>query len=127
MAGLALDTGALIAVERSQRRMLVVLDKALRDGTVPVIPAQVLAQYWRGGSGRQSRVATLLQSCRVESLVEHRAREAGSLLGLAGASDEADAVVALIAHEQGAVATSDPDDLRVLLTRLGSNATILNV
>jgi predicted nucleic acid-binding protein len=127
MAGLTLDTGALIAVERRQRRVLQILERAKRDRLIPVVPAQVLAQYWRGGSGQQATVASLLRGCRIETLTEDRAREAGNLLGRSRTNDETDAVVALIAHEQGAVATSDRDDLILLLSHLRSPATVLDV
>lgn len=122
-----LDTGALLSVERKRRRMLLILERAHRNAIVPVVPAQILAQYWRGGDGRQSPVARLLQSCEIEHLDGLRAREAGVLLGRSETTDEADAVVALLADEHGAVATSDTNDIRLLLRELHSTAQVLDV
>jgi hypothetical protein len=49
------------------------------------------------------------------------------LLGNSCTADETDAVVALIADECGAVATSDPGDIRRLLRELHSSARVLHV
>ena len=118
MAGLALDTGALVAIERGDRHIKAILVTAVRNGVIPTVPVQVIAQYWRGGHGHQATVARFLKGCNIEQLDIIRARQAGKLLGVSCTSDETDAVVALIAHECGAVATSDPGDIRRLLREL---------
>lgn len=127
MAGLALDTGALIALERGERRIQAILAVAAEEGVVPTVPAQVVAQYWRGGTGRQAIVARFLNGCNIEYLNIIRAKQIGMLLGASRTSDETDAVVALIAHECGAVVTSDPDDIKLLLRELHSTARVLHV
>jgi predicted nucleic acid-binding protein len=127
VAGLALDTGALIALERRDRRILTILAVAAEERIVPTVPIQVLAQYWRGGTGRQATVARFLNGCKVENLDIIRAKQIGMLLGASRTSDETDAVVALIADECGAVVTSDPDDIKLLLRELHSTARVLHV
>ncbi len=51
---LVLDTGALVALDREERRMWVRLKAAQLDGDLPVTHAGVLGQVWRGGP-RQAR------------------------------------------------------------------------
>jgi hypothetical protein len=127
VAGLVLDTGALVALERRSRRVQVILTAAAQDGIIPLVPTQVIAQYWRGGDGHQAMVARFLSGCQVEQLDILRAKQAGRLLGKSCTSDETDAVVALMAHEWGAVVTSDPNDIKRLLRELHSTARVLNV
>lgn len=60
--------------------------------------------------------------------VETSAREIGELLGQAGTSDPVDGAVAVLAARlAAAVATSDPDDLRHLLDRLGSRGKLVTL
>lgn len=127
MAGLVLDTGALVAIERRSRRIQVILTAAAKDGILPIVPTQVIAQYWRGGAGHQAVVAKFLHGCQIEHLDLVRAKQAGELRGHSCTSDETDAVVALIAHECGAVVTSDQHDIMKLLRELHSTARILHV
>jgi len=55
MAGLTLDSGALIAYERADRRVLTHLKEAA--GTCDVtVPTVVVTEVWRGGR-RSARVA----------------------------------------------------------------------
>jgi hypothetical protein len=127
VAGLALDTGALVALERRDRRMQAIITASAEAQIIPIVPVQVIAQYWRGGSGHQAIVAKFLHGCNVEHLDILRAKQAGMLLRSSCTSDETDAVVALIAHECGAVVTSDPDDIMRLLRELHSTARVLHV
>ena len=52
MTGLTYDSGALIAADRSERRMWLIHQKALKSGIRPVVPVGVLTEVYR--SGRQS-------------------------------------------------------------------------
>lgn len=116
MAGLTLDAGALIALERNDRRVVALLRRALQNGQAIAVPAGVVGQVWRDGR-RQARLARLLASkeVEVESLDDRRAREAGQLCGARGTADVIDASVVLGARARGhRIATSDPDDLRRL-------------
>jgi predicted nucleic acid-binding protein len=113
VAGLTLDTGALIAADRNDRAFWAFFKEASNREVVPVIPAPVLAQAWR--SPRQARLAQLVKACSVEPLEEGLARAAGELLARATASDVVDAAVVAGAARRGdAVLTSDPRDLRRL-------------
>lgn len=48
MSGITFDTGALIALERRRVRMRQVLQRAL-DLDLPItVPADVVAEWWRG-------------------------------------------------------------------------------
>ncbi|MFZ1153893.1 MAG: PIN domain-containing protein [Solirubrobacteraceae bacterium] len=117
MEGLTLDTGALIALERGEQRMIALLDRAL---TVPQavvhIPAGVLAQAFRDGS-RQVYLRRLMKKpeSRIIALDEQTAYVVGLLLGLRGTNDVVDASVVVCARRYNQpVVTSDLDDLRRL-------------
>lgn len=116
MNGLTLDAGALIALERADRRVVALVKRALEHRLPIAVPAGVVGQVWRDGR-RQARLARLLASERVEvePLDDLRARAAGQLCGVAGTRDVIDASVVLCARaRKHAVATSDRDDLRRL-------------
>lgn len=82
--------------------------------TVPVVPAPVVAQGWRGGS-RQAMLANLLRGCDIEPLDDARARAVGSLAASAGTADVVDAcVVEGALRRRDLVISSDPDDLRAI-------------
>ncbi|MDP9823389.1 PIN domain-containing protein [Nocardioides massiliensis] len=112
-AGLTLDAGALIAVERGNGRIRALLRAAAERSLPVVVPAGVVAQVWRGGP-RQARLATLLASADV-SVVEldgPAARAVGVLCGRVGQSDVVDGHVALVARQRRhIVVTSDPADI----------------
>jgi hypothetical protein len=114
--GLTLDAGALIALDRGDRRVLFLLQLAHADRRPIRIPAGVLGQVWRNGS-RQALLARFLRAREVEiiALDDTLARAAGELCGAAGTSDVIDASVMLVARTHGdGVLTSDPGDLRRL-------------
>lgn len=113
MPGITYDAGALIAAERSDRRLWALHRRALERGMVPTVPAGVLGQGWRGGP--QAQLSRLLGGCRVEDLDEARARSAGAACAAAGTSDVVDAAVVVGAATRGdLVVTSDPGDLTML-------------
>ncbi len=116
MPGLTLDTGALIAFERNDRRVVALLARALENDLSLVIPAGVVGQVWRDGR-RQARLARLLgaRQLEIEVLDDRCARAAGQLCGTTGTKDVIDASVVLCARARGhRVVTSDPDDLEQL-------------
>jgi hypothetical protein len=116
VAGLTVDAGGLLALERGDARVRALLRRA-RDADLPIaVPAGVVAQAWRGGP-RQSRVARLLAdpAACVPALDELTARAVGLLCGLSGHSDVVDVHVALYARqERHAVITSDVRDLHAV-------------
>jgi predicted nucleic acid-binding protein len=116
MAGVTLDTGALIAIERGDRRLQALLDEAAATDADLAVPAGVVAQAWRG-SRRQARLARFLGLAivTVVALEEPDARAAGALCGRAGTVDVIDASVVVCARARNhAVVTGDPDDLAAL-------------
>lgn len=125
MAGLTLDTGALIAFERNDRFAVTLVAQALAHALPIAVPAGVVAQVWRDGR-RQARLARLLAApqVEVEPLDDHRARAAGQLCGARGTADVIDASVVLCAKARGhRIATSDADELR----RLDATAAVIRV
>ncbi len=114
--GVTFDAGALIALEREDRRVLALLSRAALHGSAITIPATVLAQVIRNPA-RQARIARLLRQPEVRILPLDRpaALMIGRRLEQSGSADVIDAHVALCAERLGqAVVTSDPDDLRRL-------------
>ena len=110
---LTLDAGALIAIERLDRRALALLEEVGRAPGQVIIPSGVLAQVWRDGR-RQARLARLVRATEtvVQALDEAQAQAVGVLLGRSGSTDVVDAQVALCARRAGGrVATTDPTDL----------------
>jgi hypothetical protein len=116
VSGLTLDAGALVAFERNDRRVVVLLRRALERGDRLAVPAGVVGQVWRDGA-RQAPLARLLGSrlVQVEPLDDLTARAAGQLCGVSRTRDVVDASVVLCARRRGqAVVTSDGGDLRRL-------------
>lgn len=116
MPGLTLDAGALIAFDRNDRRVVLLIVESLAHQVSIAVPAGVVGQVWRDGR-RQARLARLLGSgaVDVEPLNDERARHAGQLCGLRGTADVIDASVVLCARARGhRIATSDPENIRRL-------------
>ncbi len=112
---LIMDSGAFVALERNDRAMWRRLKAAQLAGTPPVTHGGVVAQVWRGGSGRQALLARALRAVEVEPLDEVLGRSAGVLLARSGLADAIDAGVAALAQHDDQIITSDPDDLASLV------------
>ena len=115
-AGITLDTGALIALDRGDKRMIALLHEALAQGCAFRVPAGVLGQAWRDRRV-QVTLGRFLRSEEVEiiPLDEHLARSCGELCGATNTSDIIDASVVILARERrDSIVTSDPHDLRRL-------------
>jgi hypothetical protein len=111
MAGLTLDTGALIGFERIDRRVIAHLKSAQLQGRELTVPTAVIAEAWRGGP-RSARIANLLEACVIEPLFEDLARLAGQAMGVIAGAAVVDAIVMGSAARRGdAVLTSHFDDL----------------
>jgi hypothetical protein len=109
---LVLDAGALIAVDRADRRMIRLLELAEEVH----VPAGALAQAWRNPA-RQVRLVRIVSAneVAVHALDGFSARAAGQLCAATSTSDVIDASVVLVARTvTGVILTSDPDDLRRL-------------
>ncbi len=110
---LVLDAGALIAIDRDDRRTAALIELGRRAGASLVTAAPVVAQAWRGGT-RQARLARLLPMVEVRGTGLSEARAAGELLAVSGTADVVDALLALVAVPGDQLLTSDIDDLRIL-------------
>lgn len=116
MPGITLDAGALIGLDRNDRRVITLLRRAQEAGDQIQVPATALAQALRTPA-RQARLMRLLRQSGTTTVPLDRASatSVGRLLAAAGTSDITDAHVVICAHRAGhAVATSDADDLRRL-------------
>lgn len=131
MTGLVLDAGALIALDRNQRDVWALLRVAADDASIVAVPTGAIAQAWRDGS-RQALLSRALRHCDEIPLDGPLARAAGRLCGQASTADVIDASVALSAAgisrgDDIVVVTSDPDDIRHLLSVLDVAARIAEV
>jgi hypothetical protein len=124
---LVFDAGGLLAVERSNRKILALCKRELLAGRPPVTHGGVVGQVWRGGSGHQATLAILLAAVEVRALDDRLGRRAGVLLGRAGAADVVDAALVLLAADGDEILTSDPDDLRRLAAVAGVHVDLVPV
>jgi predicted nucleic acid-binding protein len=111
-----LDAGALIALERRNRRISLFLEGLVAEECRILVPTTVMAQVLRDPS-RQFEVWQILQaeSTDIVPLDAAHARAAGALLAKSGTTDVVDAHVVVCAQAQSfPIVTSDPFDLRRL-------------
>jgi hypothetical protein len=119
------DAGALIAIDRGDRRMIAVLDQIVAQGGQIHVPAGALGQAWRDGR-RQAVLARLIRGTEVAviPLDEPLSRACGELLASTDTRDVIDASVVIVGHRaQGPIFTTDIDDL----TRLDPKAALVKV
>jgi len=109
--GVTLDARALIAFERGEERVRLILRRASAGDRTITVPATVVAEAWR--AGRRRWLADLLDLAVIEPLTDELARRAGELLARTGTSNTVDATVAVSAAQRGdIIVTSDPDDMQ---------------
>jgi len=116
MPGVTLDAGGLIALDRDDRRVVVLLARARETGARVTVPASALAQAIRRPE-RQARLSRLIRqpTTDVISLDRVDATNVGRLLAASATSDIADAHVVVCARRASQpVVTSDPGDLHKL-------------
>ena len=104
------DTGMLIGLERRKRRATDAFQAIVRRGFVPVVPAVVLVEWWRGRTDvREDILAAVL----VEEMRPTLCRAAGEALASVRGASLADAVVMASAALRGGgiVYSTDLDDL----------------
>ena len=112
MTGLTFDTGALIALERRRPRMRAVLERALATDQSITVPADVVAEWWRGRTDLRDAI---LASVDVEPLTTDLAQIAGEALAAVREATLVDAIVMASAASRGdLVYSSDVDDLERL-------------
>ncbi len=119
-----LDAGALLAVEKRDRKVGAML-RVLQARRVPLwTSAGVVAQVWRDGS-KQVLLSRILGGVGVRGLTAGDERTTGELLSAARTRDVIDAHLALCVDAGDQVLTSDPDDLGHLLTTRKVDATLV--
>jgi hypothetical protein len=111
-AGVVLDAGAFVALEKRSGTMVELARMLAKEKTPLVTSAGVVAQVWRTGGDRQVPIAHLLRRTTVVDLGRAVARVLGRMLAESGTADVVDAHVVFLAGERDwPVLTSDPDDL----------------
>ena len=115
MGGLTLDTGALIALERTRKRIREIVAAAQVGKDRIAVPAAVVAEWWRGPDKRRQLIRAMFD---VEPLDEDLAKIAGEALASLRRAGDIDAsvtidpiVIASAARRGDVVFTSDVDDL----------------
>lgn len=116
MSGVTLDAGALIALDRHDRRVIALLARSQEIGARITIPATALAQAIRRPA-KQVRLSRLIRQTLTEviPLDGPDATQVGALLAQSKTRDIVDAHVVVCARRnEEAIVTSDPDDLERL-------------
>jgi predicted nucleic acid-binding protein len=110
------DAGGLIALDRNDRRVIVLLARAAQTGAGVTVPATALAQAIRQPA-RQARLSRLARqpTTRLVPLDGSDATRVGVLLAKTRTSDITDAHVVICAQRRREhIVTTDPDDLAQL-------------
>lgn len=123
MAALILDTGALIAIDRGDRRVGALLHEAARHRVDAVTSCACVAEAWRDPA-RQARLTRALAGVIEHPLDPDAARACGILMAKARTRQIADAAITLLAHDDDLVLTSDADDIKHLLDTTRTTARI---
>ncbi|MGH8934469.1 MAG: hypothetical protein ACRDZO_28515 [Egibacteraceae bacterium] len=118
-----LDAGALIGVERRDRRVRTILRAAEANNIEVRTSAAAVAQVWRDGA-RQAHLARTLTGVATVRLDLASGKRVGTLLGASRTHDIVDGHVASLVSDGDQVLTSDPDDLLRLLDARGVTARI---
>jgi predicted nucleic acid-binding protein len=112
VTGLTFDTGALIALERRKLRMRQVLERARDRDQLITIPADVVAEWWRGATDIRRAI---LDSLDVEPLTLRLAQIAGEAMAAVPGATLVDAIVVASAASRGDIVySSDVHDLERL-------------
>lgn len=118
------DTGALVAFDRGDRRVAALVEAVRRRRELLVTSSGCVAQAWREGGPKQTLLARLLSGIHERPLDPTVSRLVGGLCLAARSTDVVDAHIVSLAHDGDVVLTSDPDDLRRLLSGTGARAEI---
>ena len=121
-----LDSGALISIDKRERKVGAMLRLLQRDGVPVTTSAGVVAQVWRDGR-RQANLARVLSGVDIAAIDEVAAQKVGELLGANKTNDLVDAHVALLAQPDGRILTSDDTDIKALLRTRRVRAVIVHV
>jgi hypothetical protein len=113
---LVLDSGGVTYLARRSRDAAALLQALRAHGYwPPVVPAVVLVECTQGHPARNAQVNRFLKTCEIiEAVPERLARRAARLRTGAHQGSAVDALVVAFAEPDGAVVTSNPDDLQAL-------------
>jgi predicted nucleic acid-binding protein len=107
LRGVTVDTGFLVALERSKQRAIELAALASTRNIRITLPVAVLAEWWRDGR----RQARFLKGFDVEAMTERLAKTAGEAMAAVPGATVVDAIVmASAAQRDDVVYTSDVDD-----------------
>ena len=123
---LVLDAGALIAVDRLDRKVGALLRVAQQESLSVRTSAAVIAQVWRSGS-LQANLARVLAGIETASLDSVAGRSVGEVLALSSTADVVDGHLGIIVRSGDTVLTSDPKDIKKILNARGVSATLRRV
>jgi len=115
----------LIAVDRGDQATILRLRAAAHEDMDLRAPAVVVAQAWRNSDGRQARLARFLRTVEIVVIDLDLARRAGELLGRSATADAIDAMVVLVAEDEDAILTTDPDDIARLAAAARIRAAVI--
>jgi hypothetical protein len=123
---LVLDAGALIAVDRLDRKVGALLRVAQQESLSVRTSAAVIAQVWRSGS-LQANLARVLAGIDAASLDGATGRSVGEVLALSSTADVVDGHLGIIVRSGDIVLTSDPKDIKKILNARQVNAILRRV
>ncbi len=112
---LILDTGALVALDRGNRKIVALILEMREDDDAILTSSGCVAQAWRGSGPRHARLAMSLRGIDEVGLDPSNSRELGRLCGRSRVNDVVDAHVASLARQGDVIATSDSTDIGTLL------------
>jgi hypothetical protein len=123
MAALILDTGALIAIDRGDRRIGAMLHEAAGHRVDVITSCVCVAEAWRDPAS-QARLSRALAGVIERPLDPAAARQCGALLARSRTSDVADAAISMLARGDDVVLTSGVGDIKSLLDLTATGAPI---
>lgn len=121
-----LDAGALMAIDRNDRRVLGLIRVARREGAVLTTCSPVVGQVWRDGA-QQANLARVLPMIDVRDVDLDDSKDGGELLRSTKGNDIVDALLSLLVSQGDQLFTSDPKDLNELLGARRVQATVVKV
>ena len=121
-----LDAGALIGVDRNDRRVAGLIELGRRAGGELVTSSPAIAQSWRNGA-RQANLARALAMIDIRSVGIDDAKRAGELLAASNTTDVVDALIVNLAAPGDQILTSDPSDIAQLVAARNIHATVVRV
>ncbi|HEY3818906.1 MAG TPA: hypothetical protein VGL81_17165 [Polyangiaceae bacterium] len=124
LRGVTVDTGFLVALERSKRRAIELTALAGTRGVRLTLPVAVLAEWWRDGK----RQGHYLKAFAIEQMTDRLAKSAGEAIAAVPGATVVDAIVmASAALRDDVVYTSDFEDLSRLRDEHFRSVRVLGV